>query len=67
MKEIVTQNGKIYGQQEIYALLPFCKKKTQQLLREGIIPAVKIGRGYIITEKALLRWLDENAGREVFV
>lgn len=54
----------ILTQQELYEYLPLGRTTVQKLLQQKIIPAIKIGRNYLITKRKLLEWLDENAGNE---
>ena len=54
----------ILTQQELYEYLPLGRTTVQKLLQQKILPAIKIGRNYLITKRKLLEWLDENAGNE---
>lgn len=54
----------ILTQQELYEYLPLGRTTIQKLLQQKILPAIKIGRNYLITKRKLLEWLDENAGNE---
>ena len=38
--------------------------KTQQFIRSGIIPSVKLGRRYVIPKEALDKWLLRQSGVE---
>jgi len=44
------------------AITGFGLTQTYDLLRNGIMPSIVIGRRYYIPKAALLRWLD-NCGR----
>lgn len=54
----------ILTQQELYEYLPLGRTTIQKLLQQKILPAIKIGRNYLITKRKLLEWLDENEGNE---
>lgn len=54
----------ILTQQELYEYLPLGRTTIQKLLQQKILPAIKIGRNYLITKRKLLEWLDENVGNE---
>ena len=47
--------------------LPLGKTSIQKLLQQKIIPATKIGRNYFITKRKLLAWIDDNAGKELYI
>ena len=55
-------NLKILNQQDLYKILPFGKTKIGQMLREGILPTIQIGRDYITTEEKINQWITENIG-----
>jgi excisionase family DNA binding protein len=35
--------------------------KTQEYIREGIIPSIKLGRRYIVPKAVLDKWLEEQS------
>jgi excisionase family DNA binding protein len=41
----------------------FGVSRTYQLLRDGLMPSIKIGSRYFIPKSALLRWLDAAGGK----
>lgn len=57
---------KVLNQKDLIEILPFGISKVREMLQNGIIPATKIGRDYIITEEKLVKWIDDNAGKEVY-
>ena len=57
---------KVLTQDDLLEIFPFGKSKLGQLLRSGVLPVVKVGRDYLISEKELDRWLERNKGREIF-
>ncbi len=38
---------------------------TFRLLRSGQMPALKVGRKFLIPRSALIKWLDESANQKV--
>lgn len=58
--------NKILNQRDLLDILPFGKTKLYELLRNGVIPCVKVGRDYIITEDKLEEWVNKNLGKEVY-
>lgn len=55
---------KILKQQDLYKILPFGKTKISQMLRDGILPTVQIGRDYITTEEKIKQWINDNIGEK---
>lgn len=59
-------NGKVLKQNDLFEILPFKKTKTQQLIKSGELPLVKIGRDYITTFKLIEEWIVNHIGEEIF-
>lgn len=57
---------KVLNQKDLIEILPFGKTKCWELIRNGVIPMTKVGKDYIITEEKFKKWLDENAGKQVY-
>ena len=57
---------KILNQKDLIEILPFGKTKCWELIRNGVIPTVKVGQDYIIEEEKFKEWLDKNAGKQVY-
>ena len=57
---------KILTQDDLLEIFPFGKSKLNQLLRSDVLPVVKVGRDYLISEKELDRWFERNKGKEIF-
>ena len=49
-----------------YDILPFKKTKTQQLIKSGELPLVKIGKDYITTFKLIEEWISNHIGEEIY-
>lgn len=65
--EVASRNQlKVITQKELLEIFPFKKTKLQQLLNAGVLPVVKVGKTYLSSDTLILRWLDENIGKEVF-
>lgn len=67
IKIMDVQGKDILTQQDLYDYLPLGKTSIQKLLQQKIIPATKIGRNYFITKRKLLAWIDDNAGKELYI
>jgi excisionase family DNA binding protein len=39
---------------------------TYELLRKGIMPAIRVGKQFFIPESALMKWLDECGEKEAW-
>ena len=57
---------RILKQSDLYAILPFQKRKVQQLIRSGEIPVVKVGKDYITTYSLIEQWIEKHIGTEVY-
>lgn len=57
---------KILNQRDLLEILPFGRTKCWELIRNGVIPTVKVGQDYIITEEKLKEWVDKNIGKRVY-
>lgn len=62
----VQGKDKILNQSDLYKILPFGKTKTQQLIKSGELPLVKIGKDYITTYELLTEWIKSNIGQEIY-
>ncbi|MCK9276273.1 MAG: helix-turn-helix transcriptional regulator [Syntrophales bacterium] len=49
---------------ELAALLRLNEKKVYELVREGIVPHVRIAGKWLFPRKHVMRWIDENVERE---
>lgn len=56
----------ILGLKDLYDILPFGEKKIRKLISAGELPVVKVGKTYITTKDALLKWIEENIGHELY-
>lgn len=65
MVDLEVQN-KILSQSDLYDILPFGKTKTQQLIKSGELPLVKVGKDYITTFKLLEDWIESHIGDEIY-
>lgn len=63
----VQGKDKILNQSDLYKILPFGKTKTQQLIKSGELPLVKIGKDYITTYELLTEWIKEHIGEEIYI
>lgn len=59
------KNMKIYNTKELQEIFGFKKTKMTQFLRSGVLPTVKIGSEYMISEEQLLDWFKRNGGTEI--
>lgn len=66
MQYINKYNSKILKQTDLYDILPFKKTKTQQLIKSGELPLVKIGKDYITTFKLIEEWISNHIGEEIY-
>lgn len=55
----------VYNEKDLERILGFGRTKITQLLANGIIPAVKIGRNWRITKEQLEKWFNDNKGLEI--
>ena len=66
MQYINKYDSKILKQTDLYDILPFKKTKTQQLIKSGELPLVKIGKDYITTFKLIEEWISNHIGEEIY-
>ena len=66
MQYINKDDSKILKQTDLYDILPFKKTKTQQLIKSGELPLVKIGKDYITTFKLIEEWISNHIGEEIY-
>ena len=66
IKEDEDIRNRILKQTDLYDILPFKETKTQQLIKSGQLPLVKIGKDYITTFNILEDWIKSNIGEEVY-
>lgn len=57
---------RVLSQSDLYEILPFGKTKTQQLIKSGQLPLMKVGKDYITTFNILERWIGEHVGEEIY-
>lgn len=50
-----------YTVDEVAALLKLSRSVTYQYVREGVIPAQRVGKRWLISRKRLHSWLDGQA------
>jgi excisionase family DNA binding protein len=53
-----TQERAVYTVQEVAALLGLALGGTYTLIREGTIPAIKVGGRWVVPKKRFHAWLD---------
>jgi excisionase family DNA binding protein len=51
-----------YTVEEVAELLDLSRGLAYQYVREGVIPAQRVGRRWLISRKRLHAWLDREAG-----
>lgn len=56
-------SNKILNKKDIICLFNYKEKKMKKLFE--ILPCVKIGNDYIMTEKDLLNWIEKNKGKDI--
>ena len=50
---------------DLLEMLPFGKMKLNELLIQGVLPVVKVGKDYITSDVQMLEWLKENEGKTI--
>ena len=65
--EELSLREKVLCQQDLYEILPFGKTKTKQLINSGMLPLIKIGKDYVTTFNLIEKWIEENAGKEIYI
>ena len=53
-----------YTPKDLERILQFKSTKIQQLLKQQIIPSVKLGGQYRVSKEQLEEWFKRNAGKE---
>ena len=53
-----------YTPKDLERILQFKSTKIQQLLKQQIIPSVKLGGQYRVSKEHLEEWFKRNAGKE---
>ena len=53
-----------YTPKDLERILQFKTTKIQQLLKQQIIPSVKLGGQYRVSKEQLEEWFKRNAGKE---
>lgn len=53
-----------YTPKDLERILQFKLTKIQQLLKQQIIPSVKLGGQYLVSKEQLEEWFKRNAGKE---
>ena len=53
-----------YAPKDLERILQFKSTKIQQLLKQQIIPSVKLGGQYRVSKEQLEEWFKRNAGKE---
>ena len=53
-----------YTPKDLERILQFKSTKNQQLLKQQIIPSVKLGGQYRVSKEQLEEWFQRNAGKE---
>ena len=53
-----------YTPKDLEHILQFKSTKIQQLLKQQIIPSVKLGGQYRVSKEQLEEWFKRNAGKE---
>lgn len=64
--DLEVQEGRILKQSDLYDILPFGRTKTQQLIKSGELPLVKVGKDYITTYNILEEWIKNHLGEEIY-
>ena len=63
-----TDHGKeeliFYSPKDLERILQFKSTKIQQLLKQQIIPSVKLGGQYRVSKEQLEEWFKRNEGKE---
>ena len=53
-------------QADLYNILPFGKTKIKQIIKAGCLPVVKLEKDYLTTYTLLEKWIENNAGKEIY-
>ena len=64
--ESVSPRDRVLCQQDLTEILPFGRTKIQQLINEGQLPLVKVGKDYITTFDILQDWIRDHIGSEIY-
>jgi len=64
--ESVSPRDRVLCQQDLPEILPFGRTKIQQLINEGQLPLVKVGKDYITTFDILQDWIRDHIGSEIY-
>lgn len=51
--------------EDLMRLLGIGRNKAYALMHSSGFPCMRVGRTYFITKKNLLKWLENNTGKEV--
>jgi hypothetical protein len=62
MNEI--ENIKILYIKDLMECMHIGRDKAYALMRNKSFPSTKIGRTYFVTQNNLIKWLNDNAGRD---
>ena len=57
----------IFQTKDLQKKMGIGRDKSYALMKAHGFPSTKIGGTFIVTEKALERWLEDNEGREVIL
>ena len=52
--------GEIYNVEALSKVLSLSAQVVRRYIRDGKINASKVGKAYLVTEKSLMQFLDEN-------
>lgn len=55
----------IYDFDDLLEIFPYGRTRLGELLRAGVIPAVKVGRKYLSSPEMIDEWLRENSGKTI--
>ena len=64
--ENVSPRDRVLCQQNLQEILPFGRTKIQQLINEGQLPLVKVGKDYITTFDILQDWIRDHIESEIY-
>lgn len=65
---MVKEKGlKVLKTKDLQELFGFGKTKMNQVLQSGILPVVKIGGEYRVTERQIEEWFYKNAGKDILI
>lgn len=57
---------RLLSPKEIQAIFKCGKRQVYDLLHIPGFPAMKIGRKYLVSAKALEDWIQKNSGKQIF-